>query len=295
MECKIIVIGAVNMDIGGSPAGELIMRDSNPGSVTLRPGGVGRNIAHDLCLLGADVSLIAAIGGDVYGTAIMESCRAIGMDMSMALVLPERKSSTYLYVNDESGDMQIAISDMEISKCINAEYLAPLMEQINAADAVVVDANLERDTIEFICNNCTVPIYSDPVSTIKAIKLQGLTDRLYCLKPNAIEAERLSGEAEPGAAAAALVKQGVGRVFVSCGADGMIAADGRELIRVPSLVRELVNTTGAGDAATAAIVMAGVKGMGLKESAELAMKASALICGCVEANSPKLCEIFRNP
>ncbi len=37
-----VVIGGVNMDIGGSPAGRLVMRDSNPGLVTLKPGGVGR-------------------------------------------------------------------------------------------------------------------------------------------------------------------------------------------------------------------------------------------------------------
>lgn len=94
------------MDIGGSPAGRLVMRDSNPGLVTLKPGGVGRNIAHDLRLLGLEVSLAAALGGDMYAAAIRESCAAAGLDMSMALVLPERRSSTYLYVTDGTGDMQ---------------------------------------------------------------------------------------------------------------------------------------------------------------------------------------------
>ena len=86
------------MDIGGSPAGKMVMRDSNPGVVTMKPGGVGRNIAHNLCNLGLDVALVAAIGGDVYGSAIMDSCTALGMDMSMAAVLPERRSSTYLFI-----------------------------------------------------------------------------------------------------------------------------------------------------------------------------------------------------
>lgn len=293
MECKIIVIGAVNMDIGGSPAGELIMRDSNPGSVTLRPGGVGRNIAHDLCLLGADVSLIAAIGGDVYGTAIMESCRAIGMDMSMALVLPERKSSTYLYVNDESGDMQIAISDMEITKCLGREHLEPLMEEINKANAVVIDANLEEDTIRYICENCTAPIYADPVSTVKAMKLHSVLDKIYGLKPNAIEAERLSGEAAPEEAAKSLVNMGVQRVFVSCGGDGMIIADKNGVISLPAVKTEVINTTGAGDAAAATIVMAGVLGKGIEESAKLAMQAGAMTCRCLEANNPAIAELLR--
>ena len=81
-----VVAGGVNMDICGKPALALRMRDSNPGFVSLKPGGVGRNIAHNLCLLGMDVSLIAAIGGDVYGSSLMDGCRSLGMDMSMARV-----------------------------------------------------------------------------------------------------------------------------------------------------------------------------------------------------------------
>ena len=41
-----VVIGGANMDICGSPRGILIAEDSNPGAVSVKPGGVGRNIAH---------------------------------------------------------------------------------------------------------------------------------------------------------------------------------------------------------------------------------------------------------
>ena len=52
MNPYVCVVGAVNLDICGRPSRKLIFRDSNPGTVTLTPGGVGRNIAHDLRLLG---------------------------------------------------------------------------------------------------------------------------------------------------------------------------------------------------------------------------------------------------
>jgi pseudouridine kinase len=215
------------------------------------------------------------------------------MDMSMALVLPERKSSTYLYVNDAGGDMQIAISDMEISKCLGREHLEPLMAIINEAEAVVVDANLEEDTIRYICENCTAPIYADPVSTVKAVKLRSVLDKLYCLKPNAIEAEKLTGEKDPAKAAEALVKMGVKRVFVSCGGDGMVIADDSGVLSLPALKIEVINTTGAGDAAAAAIIMAGVSGKGLEESAHLAMQAGAMTCRCLEANNPEISQLFK--
>ena len=59
----VVVAGAVNVDIGGQSAGPLVGRDSNPGKVTVSMGGVGRNIAHNLRLLGVKVSLLTALGG----------------------------------------------------------------------------------------------------------------------------------------------------------------------------------------------------------------------------------------
>lgn len=292
MNNHVVVIGGVNMDIGGSPAASLILHDSNPGTLSMRAGGVGRNIAHDLRLLGADVSLIAAIGGDVYGTGILESCAGIGLDMSMARIMPERRSSTYLYVNDESGDMLVAIADMDICREINPQYLAPLMERINSAAAVVLDCNLEAETLEYIANNCTAPMYADPVSTVKSMRLRSIVGKLACMKPNAIEAEKLTGESDPELAAKALVKAGVKQVFVSMGGRGMIAADEERLLRLPSAPAKVVNTTGAGDAAMAAIVRAGMLGLDLEGAARAALRAGALTTECPEANSPRLSEVF---
>ena len=43
----------------------LVPHDSNPGQVRMSLGGVGRNIAHNLCLLGTEVKLLTAFGDDV--------------------------------------------------------------------------------------------------------------------------------------------------------------------------------------------------------------------------------------
>ena len=50
-----VVIGGVNIDIGGHSFQPLIPADSNPGKISVSLGGVGRNIAHNLSLLGTDV------------------------------------------------------------------------------------------------------------------------------------------------------------------------------------------------------------------------------------------------
>ena len=66
----VYVIGGVNMDISGTPAAPLRAGDSNPGRITLSPGGVGRNIAENLRLLGRKVSLITIMGEDTYAGVI---------------------------------------------------------------------------------------------------------------------------------------------------------------------------------------------------------------------------------
>ena len=65
-KAPVYVIGAVNMDISGTPDGEFRTGESNPGQVIVSPGGVGRNIAENLCRLGRKVSLITVLGNDDY-------------------------------------------------------------------------------------------------------------------------------------------------------------------------------------------------------------------------------------
>lgn len=291
MENKtVIVIGAVNMDICGRPAKPLVAGDSNPGSISMSPGGVGRNIAHNLSLLGLNVKFIAAVGTDAFGEGIMQSCRELGFDMHLCRRIRGGHTSCYLYITDEKGEMQLGVSDTDIAGSITPEYLYSCLNEINRADAVVVDANLTEETLYWIGQHVTAPLYADPVSTAKANRLKPLLPYLYAFKPNAIEAMSMTGESTSLRAAEALMAQGVKRIFVSLGSDGIVAAEGGSVIKLPCIKTEIVNTTGCGDAATAAIVWAGVNGADLDESAEAAMKAATLTLQCAEAVNPDLCE-----
>ena len=58
----VVVVGGVNIDIGGQSFSSLVTADSNPGRISMSLGGVGRNIAHNLSLLGTDVRLLTAFG-----------------------------------------------------------------------------------------------------------------------------------------------------------------------------------------------------------------------------------------
>ena len=74
-----VVCGGVNIDIGAHSFAPLRDRDSNPGRVELSLGGVGRNIAHNMRLLGVPTYLLTAVGGDTSGSEFDQMARLSAM------------------------------------------------------------------------------------------------------------------------------------------------------------------------------------------------------------------------
>ncbi len=255
----VVVIGAANIDIGGTPYKPLIPGDSNPGVIKMSYGGVGRNIAHNLALLGVKVELITAIGDDTLGKEMLERCESIGMDTSLSLIMPDASSSTYLFINDDDGEMSLALSHVDIVKHITPEYIESISDVINSAAIVIADCNLTQETLLKIKSVCKVPLYIDTVSVSHADKIKGHLDGIDTLKPNLLEAEFLTdmiieNEYDCLEAAHALIEQGVRRVFISLGPNGMIAADKDHTLKADRYPAEVKCTTGAGDSAMAAII-----------------------------------------
>lgn len=254
-----VVIGAANIDIGGTPYKPLIPGDSNPGVIKMSYGGVARNIAHNLTLLGFNVELITAAGDDTLGMEMMRRCEAIGLDTSLSVVVPGGSSSIYLFINDEKGEMDLALSHVDIVKKITPEYIESNIDVINAAEVVVADCNLSQESLLKLIDICEVPLYVDTVSVTHADKIKGHLKGIDTLKPNLLEAEFLTdmiieSEYDCLEAARAFIDQGVRRVFISMGPHGMIAADKDHAIQVDRYPATVKSTTGAGDSAMAAII-----------------------------------------
>ena len=292
----VVVIGAANIDIGGTPLNPLIPADSNPGEISINYGGVGRNIAHNLANLGVPVKFITAIGGDVLGADMLRHCESIGMDVSHVLRIPDRTSSMYLYINNTDGDMEMAIDHMSIVDQITPEYLDSVRSVIQGATAVVMDANISTDAFLHLKSICRAPLYIDPVSTVLASRIKPGLEGVDTLKPNRLEAEYLTGmtiqtEADFRAAADAMLDMGVRRVFLSMGSEGMLAADRNNMYIVGEYPAEVVCTTGAGDSATAAIVWASTviaDGDTLVTAAKAANVVAAMTVSVQETNCPEL-------
>lgn len=293
-EAPVFVIGAVNMDLAGTPTNPLREGDSNPGHITLTPGGVGRNIAENLRLLGRKVSLITIMGNDPYAEMIREHCLKAGIDLQYSFTDTQERTSAYLCINGQDGDLNVAVSDMSICDRLTPDKLEPLLPVLNHGSMVIADANLPEETLAWIAGHITVPMAADPVSVSKAPRIKPLLSRLTLLKPNVPEAELLTGitigeDADLPRAADALHRLGVRRVYISLGGRGVWADDAREGgVLLPCIPGPVVNSSGCGDAFVAAAADAYLSGLNTMQAADRALAASAICAEDSAAVSPKL-------
>ena len=289
------VVGAANIDIGGFPAGRIAMQDSNPGRVRLSAGGVGRNIACNLARLGVRTELVAPLGDDAFADIVRADCARAGVGTDLAFAFAGEPSSVYLFIADAGGDMQLAVNDMAICDRLTPETLQSRLDALKAMDAVVLDANLPAATLDFLARQLRVPLLADAVSAAKAPRLLGALSRLAALKPNAIEAETLTGIPVHGPDSAAraarrLIELGVARVFITLGERGVCCADAAQTLFLPGAPARLVNATGAGDAFTAALAWSLLRGCSLRACALAGMAAASLAVESMDTVSPEICE-----
>ncbi|MBQ5781236.1 MAG: winged helix-turn-helix transcriptional regulator [Spirochaetaceae bacterium] len=288
-----VVVGGVNLDIGGKSFAPLVMGDSNPGAVTLSLGGVGRNIAHNLALLGTNVAMLTAFGQDIHGDKIVSSSMELGISMEHALRPEKAFTSTYLYVANSNGDMSVAVSDMSVCEKITPDYLKNNATLLGNSQVIVMDTNIPTESVDFLAKSATVPLFCDPVSTVKAEKLIPILNKIHTLKPNRAEAELLSGikitcKEEIQKAAEVLLEKGVQRIFLSLGGDGVYVATKEEAFFMENLPGNMVNTTGCGDAFMSALVWSFMEKADLKTSALSGLAAGSITMENAQTINPAM-------
>ncbi len=286
---SIFVIGGAAIDITGKPDSICRERDSNPGKVRIRVGGVGHNIACHLSRYNYQVELVTALGSGYHANMVRESCEQSGVSLRNTLASSEH-TGTYIGVFDEDGDMLVGISDMSVLDRITPDYLSGILPQINESDLCVVDGNLSPEALAYLCRSVSIPLFYDPVSCSKAKRIGGHIGKCYAIKPNRFEAGFLSGKSCDTIrgiyrASDWFIEQGVKRVFISLGEEGVYWADENGCGVLPADCKNVPDTHGAGDAMSAAMIDGCVKNLPTEECARLGNEAGVRVC---KANTERL-------
>ncbi|MEA1939624.1 MAG: carbohydrate kinase family protein, partial [Candidatus Caldatribacteriota bacterium] len=197
----VVVIGGANIDIKGKSFGELVKMTSNPGKVSMALGGVGRNIAHNLALLGVPVTFLGVVGDDEWGRKILRETGDAGVDMEKVKISRKNSSGVYLAILDEKGEMEVAVSDMKACEEINVRYIKSKEGVIRGSKIVVMDTNLPEKSIKYVSKVCSeegIKLVVEPVSVEKSKKLRKVLNKIDYITPNLEELESLAGSGISG-------------------------------------------------------------------------------------------------
>lgn len=297
METRISVIGGANVDLSATLSDAFIAADSNPGHIEVGYGGVARNIAHNLVLLGTQTQLLTIFGGDLFGGLLQDYCKQQGIDLHLSEKVTPLRSGIYLCLNNRGGEMIAAVADTEIIRLITPEWLAKRSGEINLSEYIVADTNIGEDSIRWLMENVTAPLFIDGVSTTKAHRVVNALRKaklpyLHTLKLNLKEALAVTETATYAEAAQKLLDLGVAHVYITLGAEGVYCRNAAEEKLFPALPGEIVNTTGAGDAFLAGVIYAHMKNLTFPQTAQYGLMAARATLMSPKAVNPDIANIL---
>ena len=283
---KITVIGESNIDIAVTcrrdtlnVSNKIQPSGCTPSSIAFHHGGVARNIAHNLCLLGHEVQLASVFGDDDFAQSMIEECEKLGIDLSLSSRYANAKSPIFLSFNDEVGNMQSAVSDIALNSCLDLDWLRDRIDAINRSDMVVADTLLSAEALTFLIDHCLVPLFIDTVSPNRALLLtealkQSWKKSIFAMKCNLAEAQAMTGVQSPEEAIKLLCAKGIEEVYLTMGEEGVCFGSKKEFRHFPAIEVEAVNVTGSGDAFFAGIIHAHALGINGVESVGYGLKAA---------------------
>lgn len=293
---KIYVIGGMAIDIEGVSNEPLMAKESNPGTVNISYGGVGRNITENLARLGADVGFISVVGDDDMGRVALNSLAELGVDVTGVKVLENQKTAMYLSIVDSDGEPEVAVFSMDVLKQIDKSVIEKHKEKLVEAGMVAVDTNLSGKDLEYILDMLEgiTPVFIDCVSAPKTARIKDIIGRFHTIKANRGEAEVLTGIKVDSVnaakkAARLIIDKGVKRVFLTMGEEGLVYCDGGDCKQYKAKLHpgiEIISGTGAGDCFGAVTIDSFIRGFDVNRTIRRSMAASQITLQVKSAVSP---------
>jgi len=170
-----VVIGGSIFDIKATVNSvSTVAEDTNLGKLHTSFGGVGRNIAECLGRLGTNPLLVSSVGNDHQGEMLLNNLQQLGIDTAGVAVSDTVSTASYSVVaNNMSGELMMAVGDMDNHDEITPQRIYEFKESIKNATIVVLDGNLSEcalDTALTLCSDYNVPTWFDPTTVSRSAR-----------------------------------------------------------------------------------------------------------------------------
>lgn len=279
---KVAVVGSygvgMTMRLPRLPvAGETLLG----GTYSSGHGGKGSNQAVAAARLGADVAFLTAVGDDTLGTAARELWAGEGVDASATVTIPDAATMVGMILVEPSGENRIVVAAGALDH-LSPDHVEAFRPHLAGADIAVVSLEIPLETALAAIRSARG---AGTRTLLNPAPAQALPEDAWAhidvLTPNRTEAAILLGhdpdaDESPESLAGQLHAKGVGTVVLTLGGDGALIhdADGSRLIAAASPTA-VVDTTGAGDAFTAALAVELAAGASTDVAVRFAARAGA--------------------
>lgn len=287
-----VVFGTVFMDCKGFAANRYDPLGRNVGSVRFIHGGVGRNVAENLALMGSSPVFVSSADAGGLGDEILARLAGEGVDVSRVRRAASHGMGIWLAVMDERGELASSISQMPDLSIMEAIIREEGEEIIRGAESVILEVDLNdfiSGEVLRLARKYSKKVYGITGNMEVVLRNRQFLREFECYICNETEAGRLFGAPvpadEPERVLDMLVSyvdaESLKSMVVTLGGAGSVFYDGAERNGgfCPSIPTAVRDTSGAGDAYFSGTVEAMIRGIPLGDAVVYGTKLASWTIG----------------
>lgn len=290
---KLYVVGAINVDVviraPRLPApGETVVGDR----VERHGGGKGANASVAAARVGADATLIGAVGDDETGALALADLNSSGVNTQQILRCRGTNTGLALITVDPNGENQIAVAPGANGQVTAEEVSHRLRHLLHRCDCVLVSAEIPGDAVLAAVKSASeagARCILNPAPPIDEV-IEALTFQPI-LTPNLGECHQLARRvgvnySSTRSAAMGLCERSKAPVVVTMGGNGLLVCEpGTDPVHIGALKVDVIDTTGAGDTFNGVFAARLSEGDTIDVAATVANQAAAISVGTVGARA----------
>lgn len=257
-----------------------------------RFGGAPINFAHHTAALGSDTTVVTAVGDDDLGAQAIERLRNAQLSVDHVLVIPDLPTGTVQVSLDDHGVASYQFNDVDAWDRL--AWTPPLIELAGEADVMCFGSLGQRsessrrtiqklvesskpDCLRVFDVNLRAPFFNRK-TVRRSIELANVLKLNEDELPVLVDWFDIAGDSPEQQVAAIADRFGLQLVALTRGSDGSLLWTADQSSEQPTPDVRVVDTVGAGDSFTAAMVTGLLRGDSLEQVHAFASRVAAYVC-----------------
>lgn len=279
---KVLCIGDVMLDVIAVLQTKINYGSDTPSKISTHGGGAAGNVASWSQVSGAPTKIVARVGNDPAGTAIVSEFDTLGVEHGDCII-PGTHTGVVVVLVDLSGERTM-FPETGANSGLSSRDLPDLegIEVVYLSGYSLLDEVSRPGVLEMIAKirNKDIPIFFDPatvggMSQVNINEIKSWLPLMSALFMNEEEAAFLTGHTQLEPALESLL-QFSPTAIIKCGPDGAIGKSrDSDPIKIAAMPTHVIDTTGAGDSFAGGFIASWLINQDLKLCMEAGASAAA--------------------